>query len=78
MSYEFEEDQEVMTKFPLTQAQEEGDRDAWPWLAGWVTRECGPDEWEIVVGDERLARVEAGEVVYPCVFRDSSEIRARS
>ena len=76
MSYE--EDEEVLVRFPLTLAQEDGDRSAWPWLPGWIARECGPDEWEVVVEDERLAMKQDGEVVYPACYRDSSELQGRS
>ena len=76
MSYE--EDDEVLVKYPLTMAQKDGDRAAWPWLPGWIARECGPDEWEVVVEDERLAMEQAGETIYPVCFRDSSELQGRS
>jgi hypothetical protein len=75
----YEEDDEVLVKYPLTQAQEDGPRADWPWLPGWIARECGVDEWEVVIEDDRLAMLdEQGEVVYPVVFRDSSEIQDRS
>jgi len=62
----YAEDDEVLVRYPLTQAQEDDDRSAWPWLPGWIARECSPDEWEVVVEDDRLATVDGqGEVVYP-------------
>ena len=77
MSYE--ENEEVLVRLPLTQAQEDGDRSARPWLPAWIARECGPDEWECVVEDERLAVLdEQRELWYPTCFRDSSELRGRA
>jgi hypothetical protein len=62
------------------------ERDRWPWLMGEILGQCGPDEWEVVVYDERLAQLEDGspapdgtppeDLRYPCCFRDASEIRA--
>jgi len=74
----FEEDQEVLVRYPLTQAQQDGPRSEWPWLPGWIARECGPDEWEVVVEDERLAWEENGERWFLACFRDSSEIQERA
>ena len=77
MSYE--EDEEVLVRFPLTQAQEDGDRSPRPWLPAWIARGVRPDEWEFVVEDERLAVLdEQGELWYPTCFRDSSELRGRA
>jgi hypothetical protein len=71
----FEEDQEVLVRFPLTIAQEDGDRADWPWVAGRIARECGDNEWEVVVTDERMSWEEGGQRWYPTCYRDSSEIR---
>lgn len=76
MSYE--EDSEVLVKYPRTKEQEQGDRAAWPWLPGWIAGVCGPDEWEVCVETPELAAEHDGETVYPCCFRDASEIRIRS
>ena len=73
----FEEDQEVLVRYPLTAEAERGDRSEWPWLNGWIARECGDNEWEAVVEDERLAVEYQGDLVYPVCFRDSSELQAR-
>ena len=72
----FPEDSWVEVRYPLTREQERGDRDAWPWLPGWVASVCGPDEWEICVQAPELARQYEGETVYPVCFRDASELRA--
>lgn len=39
----FPEDSWVEVRYPLTDEQENADRDGWPWLPGWVVAECGPD-----------------------------------
>ncbi len=76
----------VLTRYPLTREQEHGDRSAWPWLPATVAQQVGPDEWEIVVEDRRVAVLEDGvtcappgtgedDLCHPVVFRDSSEIR---
>jgi hypothetical protein len=72
---QFPEDSWVQVRYPLTAEQERGDRTAWPWLPGWVTAECGPDEWEICVQAPELATEHDGETFYPTCFRDSSELR---
>jgi hypothetical protein len=46
------------------------------WLTGWIARECGDNEWEVVVEDDRLAVQFQGTTVYPVCFRDSSELQA--
>ena len=76
----------VEVPFPLTPEQEDGPRDAWPWLPGTVRSRCGPDEWDVMIGARELATLEDGspapdgtpkdELCYPCVFRDAGEIRA--
>ena len=71
----FPEDSWVEVRYPLTSQQEHGDRDAWPWLPGWVVSACGPDEWQICVQAPELAMQHDGETLYPVCFRDSSEIR---
>ena len=71
----FPEDSWVEVRYPLTGEQQHGDRDAWPWLSGWVVSQCGPDEWEICVQTPELAMEHEGETVYPVCFRDSSELR---
>ena len=75
----------VETPYPLTEEQAHGPRDSWPWLPGWVSEVCGPDEWLITVQVPELAVLEDGtpapegtpeeEAFYPGCFRDSSEIR---
>ena len=73
----FSEDDPVLVRYPLTAEAEHGDRSAWPWLNGWIARECGDNEWEVVVEDERLAVEYQGSLTFPVCFRDSSELQAR-
>jgi hypothetical protein len=78
---------DVEVKYPRTKVEEQGDRAAWPWLPGWIVEVCGPDEWQVCVQDYALALTEDGQVpppgipeqdlLFPCCFRDSSEIRIR-
>ena len=75
----------VLTPYPLTPAQERGDRAGWPWLAATVAAQVGPDEWEIAVEDRRVAVTDdgtpapggtpEGDLYHPVVFRDASELR---
>lgn len=72
----YEEDQKVLVRYPLTQAQEEGPRAAWPWVPGYIVRECGDNEWEVCLTDPRLVTEDGdGEQGFPTCFRDSSELR---
>jgi hypothetical protein len=69
----------VETPYPLTEEQAHGPRDSWPWLPGWVSEVCGPDEWLITVQVPELAVLEDGtpapegtpedEAFYPGCFR---------
>ena len=83
----FIEDTPVWVKYPRTKEEERGDRAAWPWLPGTIVQQCGPDEWQVCVQDYALALTKDGQVpppgipeqdlLFPCCFRDSSEIRIR-
>jgi hypothetical protein len=74
----------VETRYPLNQAQHDGDREAWPWLPGTIVQRCGPDEWQVCVEDRRVAVRKDGsrpsprtrDLYYPLCFRDASELRA--
>jgi len=72
----FPDDSRVAVRFPVTSGQAHGDREAWPWLPGWVVAQCGPDEWAVCVDAPELALQDGGETVYPTCFRDASELRA--
>jgi hypothetical protein len=79
-------DKAVEVRFPATAEQaQQGDREAWPWLPGWIAEVCGPGEWQVVVQAPGLGHTEAGEIpapgvpddelFFPACFRDASEIR---
>jgi hypothetical protein len=70
----FPEDTEVKVRFPLADEQHHGERGAWPWVNGFILGQCGPDEWAVCVDGVDPVDYEGGAPLYPCVFRDSSEI----
>jgi hypothetical protein len=87
------------TRFPVTpspkrqpgQSEDEhaaalrADMETWPWLAATIGHQCGPDEWEVVIEDRRVAQLDDGtlapegtpddDLLFPVAWRDSSEIR---
>jgi hypothetical protein len=75
----------VQVRYPLTAAQEDGPRSAWPWLPGTILEQTAPDEWRICAGARELATLEDGspapdgtpeqDLYYPVCYRDASEIR---
>jgi hypothetical protein len=81
----FPDDSLVEVRYPRDLQEELGDRSGWPWLPGSILSQCGPDEWHVCVEDRELARLDDGspapggtadrELLYPCCFRDASEIR---
>ena len=83
----FPDDSLVEVRYPRERQEEQGDRTAWPWLPGSILSQCGPDEWYVCVEDRALATLDDGspvppgmiqadgELLYPCCFRDASEIR---
>ena len=81
----FPDDSLVEVRHPRNRQEELGDRSAWPWLPGTILSQCGPDEWYVCVEANELAMLDdgglapagtaAGELLYPCCFRDGSEIR---
>jgi hypothetical protein len=81
----FPDDSLVEVRYPRTRQEEQGDRCAWPWLPGSILGQCGPDEWHVCVEVRELAMLDDGsptlagttdrELLYPCCFRDASEIR---
>ena len=78
----------VLTPYPLTDEEAQGDRASWPWLPATVLSQCGPGEWTLVIEARPAARCEDGspapagtpedDLCHPIVFRDSSEIRPAS
>ncbi len=81
----FPEDSWVQVRYPLTDAQVYGDREAWPWVPGVVENQCGPDEWMVAVYAREVAQLEDGspapagtpgiDLRVPRCFRGSSELR---
>ena len=81
----FPDDSAVLVRYPRDKQEEQADRSAWPWLPGSILSQCRPDEWYLCVEDRALAVLDNGslapagtaeeELLYPCCFRDSSEIR---
>ena len=65
----------VLTPYPVTDEQAQGDRASWPWLPATVISQCGPDEWEVCIEAPAAVTLDGGEPCYPVVFRGSSEIR---
>ena len=81
----FPDDSLVEVRYPLNLQEELGDRSAWPWLPGSILSQCGPDEWHVCVVARELAVLDDGspapagtadgDLLYPCCFRDASELR---
>jgi hypothetical protein len=81
----FPDDSLVEIRYPRDLQEELGDRSGWPWLPGSILGQCGPDEWHVCVAVRELAMLDdsspvpAGttdrELLFPCCFRDGSEIR---
>ena len=65
----------VLTTYPVTDEQAQGDRASWPWLPAAIISQCGPDEWSLVIEAPAAIRTGDGEPCYPVVFRDATEIR---
>jgi len=82
----FPDEAPVLVKYPRTPEQEKAARESWPWLPGTIVQRCGPDEWQVCVEAREVAMIEDGtwppedvpgdELLFPCCFRDSSELRA--
>lgn len=81
----FPADSLVEVRYPRNK---QDDREQWPWLAGSILEQGGPDEWRVCVEVRELATLEDGrpapagtasaDLYYPCCFRDSTEIRRRT
>ena len=75
----------VLTPYPATDTEAQGDRASWPWVTARVVSQASPDEWVLGVEIPGTARLADGtpapdgtpddETYYPVVFRDSGEIR---
>jgi hypothetical protein len=81
----FPDDSAVLARYPVGGRRPASDREAWPWLAGTIEQQCGPDEWLVTLQDRRVAELEdgspalegtpAGDLLFPQCYRDSSELR---
>jgi hypothetical protein len=81
----YPDDTPVLVRFPRSQAEEQADREQWPWLSGVIEQRCGEDEWQVCVESRAVAMAEDGtpapdgtpdaDLWHPVVFRDSSELR---
>ena len=81
----FPDNSPVLVRYPRDKQEEQGDRRGWPWLPGSILSQCGPDGWYVCVEARELAMLDDGspapagtadgELLYPCCFRDASEIR---
>ena len=75
----------VLVRYPVDGRQSASGREAWPWLAGTVEQQCGPDEWLVTIEDRRVAELEDGspapegtpddDLLFPQCYQDSSELR---
>ncbi|HVB46440.1 MAG TPA: hypothetical protein VNF47_27535 [Streptosporangiaceae bacterium] len=84
----FPDDSPVEIRYPRSEDEERGSRLSWPWLPGSILKQCGPDEWHVCVEVRELAVLAdgrtaprgtaAGNLYYPCCYRDASEIRPRA
>ncbi len=41
---QFPDHSAVLARYPVDGRRSASDREAWPWLAGTVEQQCGPDE----------------------------------
>jgi hypothetical protein len=81
----FPDDSAVLARYPVGGRRPASDREAWPWLAGTIEQQCGPDEWLVTMEDRRVARLEdrspapAGtpddDLLFLQCYRRSSELR---
>ncbi len=84
----YPDDAAVLVKYPRDKAEEMAGRESWPWLPGTIVQRCGPDEWQVCVEAGEVAMLEYrtrppedvpdDERLFPCCFRDSSELRTVS
>jgi hypothetical protein len=60
MTARFPDDAAVLVRYPVESRQPASDRQAWPWLAGIIEQQRGPDEWLVTIEDRRVAELEDG------------------
>jgi hypothetical protein len=81
----FPDHSSIVVRYPRNLREELGNRSEWPWLPGSILSQCAPDEWNVCVEARELAMLDDGspapagtvdgELLYPCCFRDASELR---
>jgi hypothetical protein len=81
----FPDESDVLVRYPAPGMTHETPRDQWPWMAGVIEQQCGPDEWLVTVYARELATLEDGspapevtpaeDMFFPQCFRDSSELK---
>jgi hypothetical protein len=50
----------VLARYPIGGRQPASDRQAWPWLAGTIEQQCGPDEWLVTIEGRRVVELKDG------------------
>ena len=81
----FPDESDVLVRYPAPGMTHETPRDTWPWMAGVIEQQCGPDEWLVTVCAREVAMLEDDslapegtpeeDMFHPGCFRDSSELR---
>ncbi len=56
----FPDESPVEIRYPRSKQEEQGDREHWPWLAGTIVEQCGPDEWYVCIEVRELAVLRDG------------------
>lgn len=78
----FPDESDVLVRYP---APGMTDCETWPWMAGVVEEQCGPNEWLVTVYAREVAMLEDNslapegtpedDMFHPQCFRDSSELK---
>lgn len=81
----FPDGSDVLVRYPAPGMTHETPREAWPWMAGAVENQCGPDEWLVTVYAREVAMLEDGtsapdgtpeeDMYHPQCFRSAEELR---
>jgi hypothetical protein len=80
----FPDGSQVRVRYPLPGMTADTPRESWPWMAGTIELQGGPDEWTVLVQAREVAELADGtrapegtpedEVWCPLCFRDASEL----
>ena len=81
----FPDESEVLVRYPAPGMTPETPRDSWPWMAGVIECQGGPDEWQVTVYAREVAELEGGspapdgtpeeDMFHPGCFRSAEELR---